>query len=240
MFGRKGLGNAQQTFEEPRRRGFGPNDRVFDSSVWEGEAGAFLRSAGLSPDDPINRLDLQEPVSAQMAEERANLAKVLEAGNAVSPHPLGAFLLLPTQLWFGRFGSFLLKRLDLSPYRPWNVIFVPVGLGDIKALDVPVGIYNHENADFLRTEVMIEMIAELYEGKTSAEAESIAIMLDGCANKFPSLFPPDNQDFSQIVRDARRRVRAFAVFNSDCRFDRESIIASREAYLGSPEVQLIA
>jgi hypothetical protein len=240
MFGRKTtFGKKQPAFEEPLRKGFGPGDRVFDPSLWEGERGEFLRSVGFAPDDPKNRLDLQEPVSAQLAAEDAKLTKALMALNQVSPNPIGAFTLLPEEIWQGRFGGFLMKRLDLSPFRPWNVIFLPLDDAGSKALGLPVGTY--DEGDRTEIEVMLEMLAELFSGKHSPEADAMAIMCDAVASNFPYLFPREICDYSPAVATARRRIRAYAVIRAQTeRFPMETIIKSQQTFLGKPEEQLVA
>ena len=83
MFGRQGVfGKKKPVIEEPRRKGFGSDCTVFDPNLWEGKRGEFLRSAGFAPDDPKNRLELQEPVSAQLAQDNAALSKALTAAGA--------------------------------------------------------------------------------------------------------------------------------------------------------------
>jgi hypothetical protein len=241
MFGRQGVfGKKQPTIEGPRRQGFGPNDRVFDPSLWEGERGEFLRRFGFAPDDPKNRPDLQvQPVSAQLARDNAALSKALAALNGVSPNPIGAFTLLREELWHGRFGAFLLKRLDLSPYRAWNTIFLPLDSAGAAALGLPIGTNNDD--DIAELETAIEMIAELYSGKSSPEANALAMVCDAMAGNFPNLFPAEMLDYSPAVRDARRRVRSFAFGRaSTTRFKKEIIIKSQQTFLGKPEEQLVA
>ncbi len=240
MFGRKGLSSHKPAmFEEPKRKGFGRDDTIFDPSLWEGERGKFLRQMGYAPDDPKNRLDLQEPVSAQLAGEDAALSRVLLALNGASPNPIGAFTLLREELWHGRLGSFLLKRLDLSPFRPWNVIFLPLDAVGAAALNLPIGSYDDD--DIADIEPMIEMIAELYSGKTSPEAEALAIVLDSAAANAPYLFPPEILDLSPEVRDARRRVRSYAFLRAaTSRFGKDVIIRSQQTFLEKPEEQLVA
>jgi hypothetical protein len=241
MFGRKGgFGKKEPTIEGPRRQGFGPNDRVFDPNLWEGERGEFLRRFGFAPDDPKNRLDLQEqPVSAQLAGDNAALSKVLATLNGISPNPIGAFTLLPVELWHGRFGEFLLNRLDLSPHRAWNTIFLPLDSAGAAALGLPIG--THSADDIAELETFIEMIVELYSGKSSSEANALAITCDEMAGNFPYLFPAERLDYSRAVRDARRRVRSFAFGRAaTTRFNKGIIIKSQQTFLGKPEEQLVA
>jgi hypothetical protein len=240
MFGRRAVfGKKQPAIDGPARQDFGPSDRVFDPSLWEGERGEFLRRFGFAPDDPKNRLDLQEPVSAQLARDKAALSKALAALNRVSPNPIGAFTLLREELWHGRFGAFLLGRLDLSPHRAWNTIFLPLDSAGAAALGLPIGTKSDD--DVAELEIFIEMIAELYSGKPGSEANALAIMCDGVAGNFPYLFPAERLDYSPAVRDARRRVRSFAFGRaSTTRFKKEIIIKSQQTFLGKPEEQLVA
>lgn len=237
MFGRRGVFGKRQS--EPARPAFGPQDRVFEPGLWDGERGALLRKAGFAPDDPKNQLALQEPVSERLARDDAALSRSLMALNRASPHPIGAFTLLREELWRGRFGAFLLQRLDLSPFRPWNVVFLPLDPAGTAALGLPIGDY--DEGDVAEIEVTIAMIAELFSGSANAEASSVARMLDDAAGKTPYLFPSEILDYSPEVRDARRRVRAFAfVRASTNHLDREVILRSQRTFLGKPEEQLVA
>ena len=240
MFGRKVVfGNKRPPIEEPKRTAFSPADRVFDKEIFDGEVGDFLRSAGFAPDDPKNCLDLQDPVSALLAKDDAALNRSLKALNDIAPYPLGAFTLLREELWQGRFGKFLMQRLDLSPYRPWNILFLPMDAAGTAALGLPVGTYDDDGLE--ESEIMIEMLAELFAGKTSPEANSIGMVCDSVADNFPYLFPPEILDYSPTVRDARRRVRSYAVQRAAIgRFPMEVIIKCQQTFLGKPEEQLVA
>jgi hypothetical protein len=240
MFGRKGLfGKKQATAREPARNPPGPDNSIFDPSLWEGERGDFLRQAGFAPDDPKNRLGLQEPVSEQLARDDAALWKALTALNDATRYPIGAFTLLREEVWQGRLGGFLLKRLDLSPFRPWNVLFLPMDAAGAAALNLPIGTYDDD--DIAESEVAIEMIAELFSGKPSPEANALAIVCDAVADNVPYLFPREILDYSPNVRDARRRVRSFAFQRAIInRFDKDVIIRSQQTFLGKPEEQLVA
>lgn len=242
MFGRRGLSSsAKPAFEEPRRRGFGPADTVFDPSLWEGETGDFLRSAGFAPDDPINRLDRQEPVAAQLAEDRAELQHVLDSLASQLPYPVGPFDLLPDTLWRGRMGGFLRTRLDLAPYRPWNTFMLPLDARGSAAMGLPIGVPCPDPSPLVEHETVIEMLAELFAGRSSPEAEAIAYMCDSVAGNFAFLFPPEIRDFSPGVCLARRRVRAYAFMHAVTkRYDKETVIGSQQVCLANPEIQLVA
>ena len=94
-----------------------------------------------------------------MAKDEAILSRCLTGLNGAVPYPIGAFPLLREELWHGRLGGFLLRRLDLSPFRPWNVIFLPLDSGGKSALGLPIGTPSHSALNELET--IVEMICEL-------------------------------------------------------------------------------
>lgn len=174
-----------------------------------------------------------------MAKDEAILSRCLTGLNGAVPYPIGAFPLLREELWHGRLGGFLLRRLDLSPFRPWNVIFLPLDSAGKSALGLPIGIPSHSALNELET--IVEMICELYAGRQSPEANALAAMCDAAAANFPFLFPPEILDYSVAVRDARRRVRAFAFLHASTnRFDKDVVIKSQRTFLAKPSEQLIA
>lgn len=110
---KKEFGQRKATQDDRKQDSVKQNIRVFDQSLWHGERAEVLRHLGHAPDDPKNVLASQDPVSVQLARDDAALTHVLRTLNDASPYPIGAFTLLREELWQGRFGAFLLQRLDL-------------------------------------------------------------------------------------------------------------------------------
>lgn len=240
MFGKKGLfGKKQTTFEEPKRKNFDTDETFLNLGLWEGEIGEALRSVGIAPDDPKNHPALQEPISAQLAAEKAKIARLLAATNPLVEVPRVACHLLPVAVWDGRFGNFLLKRLDLSPYRAWNTIYLQTNYEAAARFAQPLVSENGVD-EITELEAMIEMIMELFMDKAGNEAVVVGELLDTIAGNFPATFPPEIRDYSANVRDARRRVRALAFLHSGKRVDKELVFASHQAFYRQPETQLVA
>jgi hypothetical protein len=240
MFGRKAFGRKSASQQVDRvRRDLGGGERLIDREIWNGATGELLRGAGLAPDDPINSLAKQEPVSATLAEGLADLRRAVAAVNGVVPYPIGALHLLPPVLWHGRFGPFLLKRLDMSPYRPWNTIFLPLDAHGVTALELPICPTDGLD-DATELETQIEMVADLYAGRAFPEAEKISLLLDTICGNFPQLFPVDTRDFSDTVRRARMQMRALAFSRGATLVGKDAILNSQATFLSQPEVQLTA
>jgi hypothetical protein len=244
MFGRKGLSGAGARPAplapvEPVRREHSPGERIFSAELFEGKRGEFLRQMGYAPDDPINRPASQEPVAARLAEGQAELRRALAALNSVGGIAIGALHLLPPALWHGRYGSFLLKRLDLSPYRPWNTIFLPMDEAGATRLGLPVVPRVDDSTVSEGLCGIIEIIGDIFEGRPSPEAEACKIVFDSIRSNFPVLFPADPADFSGNVREGRANVRAFAILHASTeRIAKEAILKSQQTFLDCPETQL--
>ena len=225
-----------------RRRTIEPDERIFDASLFEGDMGDVLRRHGYAPDDPHNMVATQEPVSAQLAEGQARLRETLAGLNRLASSPVfGVYHLLPPTLWHGRYGAFLLHRLDLTPYAPWNSIFLPLNPAMATELRLPLMPAQDDDIVGADVEDMMAMIADLFDGRSSPEAEALASLCASIRRNFPALFPPDRADYSDNVRDARANVRAFAVMHAATRaVEISAIIASQRFFLGRPEEQLIA
>ncbi len=214
------------------------DETVFPAELWNGEMGEFLRKHGHAPEDPKNILAKQEPVESLLAEGAAELRDTLATLNAVSGCVIAHLHLLQPALWRGRFGPFLLSRLDLSPYRPWNTIFLPADPEGALELGLPIA-PKLEDSIPEDVEMMMEMIAETFAGKTSAESNALVMMFAATRNNFPDLFPADPADYSSDVRAARANVRAMAFMHASTKLiDKDVIIQSHDTFLANPEIQL--
>jgi hypothetical protein len=242
MFGRKTFGK-KPSIEEPKRPATPPQGQIFDKELFEGETGEFLRSAGYFPDDPRNQAPNVQPVSVLLAEDQAGLRRATEAVNSVSDFPLVPVHLMPDKLWRGDFGPWLRQHLDLSPYRPWNTIFLPGDEVGSAAMGLPVA--PPEDDDPLQYDTaraLLSCIHDQYAGKGAPDVEASMILLRGVRSNLPALFPPDTADLSDRVREARANVRVYAFLHAvnGKRIAKETIIKSQGIFLGEPAVQLIA
>jgi hypothetical protein len=237
LFGKKA------SVEEPRRPPVPPRGQIFDKELFEGETGEFLRSAGYFPDDPRNQAPNVQPVSVLLAEDQAGLRRATEAVNSVSDFPIVPVHLMPDRLWRGDFGPWLRQHLDLSPYRPWNTIFLPGDERGAAAMGLPVAPPEDEDPlQYDTARALLSCIHDQYTGKSAPDVEASMILLGGVRSNLPQLFPPDTADFSDRVREARANVRVYAFLHAvnGKRISKETIIKSQDIFLGEPAVQLIA
>jgi hypothetical protein len=241
MFGRKAFGK-KQPIEEPKRPPIAPQGQIFDESLFEGEIGDFLRQNGYAPDDPRNQAVNVQPVSVLLAEDQARMRKATQAVNSVGDFPIVPVHLLPPSLWSGDFGPWLRQHLDLSPYRPWNTIFLPGDARGAAALGLPIAPPPAEDPMHLETaRALLSCIHDHYAGKSAPDVEASLIMLRGVRSNFPALFPPDIADFSERVREARANVRTYAFLHASTGgLSRDAIIKSQGTFLGAPAEQLTA
>jgi hypothetical protein len=250
MFGRKGISQARPAVPQAAPAAPSPvravpsasagDGSIFPREIFEGETGDMLRKLGFAPDDPMNIISKQESVDSLLVEGLEELASAKAAVNAISSYPIGVIHLLPPALWRGRFGPFLLNRLDLSPYRPWNSIFLPLDQAGSDTLFLPVAPQIRDEVP-ATVDAMMEIIVEIFEGRGGSEAEGTAAAFEAIRANFPSLFPPDRADFSQKVCDARANVRALAFMHAATEvIDPQAIVTSQETFLGDPGNQLIS
>jgi hypothetical protein len=242
MFGRKAFGK-KQPIEEPKRPATPPQGQIFNDELFEGEIGQFLRAHGYAPDDPRNQATNVQPVSVLLAEDQAAMRAATQAVNAVSDFPIVPAQLLPASLWLADFGPWLRQHLDLSPYRPWNTIFLPSDARGAMALGLPIA--PREENDAKQNEIAVALLScihDQYAGKSAPDVEASVMMLGHVRSNHPALFPPDTADFSAHVREARANVRAYAFVHavSGGRLSKEAIMKSHETFLGAPTEQLTA
>ena len=237
LFGKKAM------VEEPRRPAEPPQGQIFDESLFEGEIGDFLRQNGYAPDDPRNQAVNVQPVSVLLAEDQRAMRKATEAVNSISDFPIVPVHLLPPSLWAGQFGSWLRQHLDLSPYRPWNTIFLPGDERGAASLGLPVAPpEENDPKQYEMAEALLSCIRDHYAAKSAPEVEAAVMTLGHIRTNFPALFPPDTADFSARVREARANVRAYAFLHAgnSGRIAKETLVKSHETFLGAPAEQLTA
>jgi hypothetical protein len=159
---------------------------------------------------------------------------------AIASCPIGPLHLLPPELWEGRFGPALLMQLDLSPYRPWNTIFLPLDSEGAFSLGLPVRPerFMPDHAD---VEAKLETILDVFAGRDHPEAPALELRLATIRENFAHLFPADRTDLTPDVLRARANVRALAFTHAtDSRLvDAKDIVSSYETFLVDPETQLI-
>jgi hypothetical protein len=243
MFGRKLFGNKKPSTEEPKRPETPPQGQIFNKELFEGERGEFLRKMGYAPDDPRNQATNVQPLSVLLAEDAAGLRSATEAVNSVGDYPIVPVHLLPESLWHGEFGPWLRQHLDLSPHRPWNVIFLPGDERGAAALGLPVAPTAGETPEqFDMARAILSCIHDDYAGRSAPDVEASLIMVRSVRSNFPSAFPPDLADFSDRVREARANVRAFAFLHAvtSGKVKKEVILKSHATFLGKPDEQLIS
>jgi hypothetical protein len=243
MFGRKVFGNKKPSIEEPKRPATPPQGQIFNKELFEGETGEFLRKMGYFPDDPRNQAPNVQPVSVLLAEDQARMRTATDALNGASDFPIVPVHLMPDTLWRTEFGPWLRQHLDLSPYRPWNTIFLPGDETGAAAMGLPVA--PPEDDDPLQYDTaraILSCIHDDYVGKSAPDVEGVVILLRDVRSNHPALFPPDTADMSEQVRKARAQVRVYAFLHAtnSKRISKEVIVKSQATFLGEPEVQLIA
>jgi hypothetical protein len=237
LFGKKA------TVEEPRRPPVPPQGQIFNEELFEGEIGEFLRKFGYAPDDPRNQAVNVQPVSVLLAEDQAQMRRATEAVNSVSDFPIVPVQLLPASLWASEFGPWLRQHLDLSPYRPWNTIFLPGDERGAASLGLPVAPPAEDDAkQYEMACALLSCVHDHYAGKSAPDADAAVMMLGHVRGNFPELFPPDTADFSDRVRQARAHVRVYAFLHAtnSGRLSKEAIDKSQGTFLGAPGEQLIA
>jgi hypothetical protein len=241
MFGRKLFGNKKPSIEEPKRPSSPPQGQIFNEELFEGEMGDFLRKHGYAPDDPRNQASNVQPVSVLLAEDQAGMRRATEAVNSVSDFPIVPVHLLPDSLWRAEYGPWLRQHLDLSPYRPWNTIFLPGDERGAASLGLPLAPPEEDDPKQYDTaRALLSCIQDQYAGKSAPDVEASVMLLRDVRSNLPSLFPPDTADFSDRVREARANVRAYAFLHAvnSGRVSKEAIMKSHETFLGAPAEQL--
>ena len=242
MFGRKTFGK-KPSIEEPKRPATPPEGQIFNKELFEGEMGEFLRKNGYFPDDPRNQAPNVQPVSVLLAEDQAGMRRATEALNSASEFPIVPVHLMPVKLWQTDFGPWLRKHLDLSPYRPWNTIFLPGDEVGAAAMGLPVAPREvDDQLQFDTARAILSCIHDQYIGNSAPDVEATATLLRDVRSNFSVLFPPDTADMSDRVREARAQVRVYAFLHAtnSKRLSKEAIVISQATFLAEPKVQLIA
>jgi hypothetical protein len=243
MFGRKVFGNKKPSIEEPKRPATPPQGQIFNKELFEGETGEFLRKMGYFPDDPRNQAPNLQPVSVLLAEDRARMRTATEALNGASDFPIVPVHLLPDSLWQAEFAAWLRQNLDLSPYRPWNTIFLPGDERGAAALGLPIAPPEEDDPkQYDMARAILSCIHDQQAGKSAPDVEGVMILLRDIRSNFPALFPPDTADMSEPVREARANVRTYAFLHAtnSGRISKEAILKSQGTFLGEPGEQLTA
>ena len=241
MFGRKVFGKKSAGFAEPSRPAAPPEGQIFSHELFVGEMGDFLRQHGYAPDDPRNQATNVQPLSVLLAEDQAGLRRATEAVNGVADYPIVPVHLLPPRLWDGNLGPWLRQHLDLSPYRPWNTIFLPGDDRGAATLGLPVAPPADCDADKVDTALaLLSCIHDDFAGKPAPDVEAMLIVLRSVRKETPAALPPDVADFSDKVREARANVRAAAflyAITAD-KVAKDTILKSHATFLGAPGQQL--
>jgi hypothetical protein len=242
FFGRKPFGK-KQPIDEPKRPATPPQGQIFNEELFEGEIGDFLRKFGYAPDDPRNQAVNVQPVSVLLAEDQAAMRRATQAVNSIADFPIVPVHLMPPSLWAGEFGPWLRQHLDLSPYRPWNTVFLPADERGAQSLGLPIAPPAENDPQQIEmAQALLSCIRDHYAAKSAPEVEAAILTLGHIRSNFPALFPPDTADFSDRVREARANVRAYAFLHAgnSGRVSKEVLIKSHETFLGAPAEQLIA
>ena len=243
MFGRKLFGNKKPSIEEPKRPETPPQGQIFNKELFEGERGEFLRKMGYAPDDPRYQATNVQPLSVLLAEDAAGLRSATEAVNSVGDFPIVPVHLLPESLWHTEFGPWLRQHLDLSPHRPWNVIFLPGDEKGAAALGLPVAPSGEDQPEHIdQARAILSCVHDSYAGKPAPDVEAMLITLRSVRDNAPGAIPPEKGDFSDRVRESRTHIRAAAYLYAivSNKVSAETILKSHATFLGQPEDQLIA
>ena len=243
MFKRTLFGKKKPPIEEPRRPPTPPAGQIFDESLFEGRVGEFLREHGYAPDNPINQAANVQPLSVLLAEDQANMRHVTEAVNGVSDFPIVPVHLFPASLWHESFGPWLRQHLDLSPYRPWNTIFLPGDARGAAELGLPIAPAERDEAEHIDTaRAILSCIHDDLAGRPAPEVEAMLITLRSVRENVPAMLPPEKADMSPAISEARANVRAgaFLYAITSKKVSRDAIIRSQATFLGEPGDQLIA
>jgi hypothetical protein len=234
---------AAATRETAHRVGVSPAGapvgfRLLDKQLFDGNAGKMLREAGLDPDSMGNIVGSSTAVSEVIADDFATLQQGVAAANRVQPHALAPCHLLAPSLWDGHLCNFLVKQLDLWPYRPWNTILLPVTDAGAKAFGLPlVPVETISNAGAEAANYLAE-VHMIFEGANDPAAATADYILGCVRENYACLFPADSERFTPRVKRARGNVRALAIICSGLPV--ETIIKSHKTFLSTPATQLIA
>jgi hypothetical protein len=178
-----------------------------------------------------------------LAEDRARMRTATDALNGASDFPIVPVHLLPDSLWRAEFAAWLRQNLDLSPYRPWNTIFLPGDERGAAALGLPVAPPEEDDPkQYDMARAILSCIHDQQAGKSAPDVEGVMILLRDIRSNFPALFPPDTADMSEPVREARANVRTYAFLHAtnSGRISKEVILKSQGIFLGEPGEQLTA
>lgn len=144
----------------------------------------------------------------------------------------------PAQALETCFGPFLLQKLDLSPYRPWNTTFLPLTKPGSQMLGLPLcpEVRANEVSDDLNR--LMAEIVNIYSGSVDGPSTALNMLFGAVRQNHPALFPPEQRDFSPRVATARANVRTLAINQAELHV---TVIARcHQTFLAQPELQLIS
>ncbi|GLR46323.1 hypothetical protein [Sphingomonas astaxanthinifaciens] len=243
MFGRRTFGRkATAAPAEPMRPATPPAGKIFDDEIFEGERGDFLRSAGYFPADPINDAANAQPLAVLLGDDAAHLRQVTAAAKAVIAAPLAPYQLIPVEVWRGPHGAWLRQRLGLSPYRPWNTLYLAEGPAAVAEFGLPLA---ERQRDAQEVAFGMEMVAAVHDhlaGAQDGATQAMITLFKALRENLAPLLPPERADMSPPVREGRDLVRAAAIGMAvNFHFPSiEQIQRSHALTLAQPEVQLTA
>ena len=115
--------------------------QILPTELLDSDGGDRLRAAGLQPDAESN-FETRDPTDARLARDKAaHAAKWAQVSREIAARTDGGavepFFLIPEPCWDGETGTFLLARLQLSPYEDWNVAFLPTDERSAAILGLP-------------------------------------------------------------------------------------------------------
>ena len=135
-------------------------------------------------------------MSVLLAEDQAGMRRATDAVNSVADFPIVPVHLMPASLWFGDFGPWLRQHLDLSPYRPWNTIFLPGDERGAASLGLPVAPPEVDDAQQIDTaRALLSCIHDHYAEVRARHRRSDRPAARIRENQ-PALFPARHRDFS--------------------------------------------
>ncbi|MEL6529041.1 MAG: hypothetical protein AAGK01_08320 [Pseudomonadota bacterium] len=117
--------------------------RAIPKAVFDGPNGAFLKSMGMSPDDPSNIIPqaedfdrmVQESLKRQEERRCAIEADLLEkhGHNAIRPFFVCGEGVLNSEL-----GNWMIRAMKLMPYDEWNVAYLPTDDATAAVMGLPL------------------------------------------------------------------------------------------------------
>ncbi|MEL7189760.1 MAG: hypothetical protein AAGK17_09445, partial [Pseudomonadota bacterium] len=112
------------------------NERIFDAQTFEEYP--FLEGLGFSPDDPSNQKPTPHTTRASIDAAYAEQISFLEGVNSQLPPGthVAPYAMIPSEVWDGPFGAYLVGACDFMPAHPLNTMLLPADQRSSFVLDL--------------------------------------------------------------------------------------------------------